>query len=55
MAGCTHLGTAVSRLNQARSQSSESVKATETMAASRPSSAYHTSDESFPSSYCLGT
>ena len=45
MAGCTQRGTPVSRRNQARRPSSESVKATETMAASRPSSAYQTSEE----------
>ena len=48
LAGCTHLGTAVRRLNCARNQSSESVNVTETTAASKPSTAYQRSDEVLP-------
>lgn len=45
MAGCTQRGTPVSRWDQARKPSNASVKAIETIAASRPSNAYQTSDE----------
>ena len=55
MAGCTHLGTAFSFLNQARTLSSESVNATETNAASRPSKAYQMRDEALPNSNARGT
>ena len=51
MAGCVHFGTEVSRLNCARSPSSESVKATEMSPDSTPSTAYHTSELAEPRVY----
>ncbi len=45
------LGTCSSPLNHARSHSSESVNATDTIAASNPSSAYQTKDDAFVSVY----
>ncbi len=48
IAGCAHLGTAVNCLNPARRRRSESVKATEAIAESRPRTAYDSSEDAGP-------